>query len=221
MEVNYAPALIASRYIQNKESTLLTKLKKRIQQMLSSEAEIAHRLGLTPNIVSAIGFILSILAGVAYAFASNQQPLFLLLGVILLMSSGFCDALDGILARTFQQASSFGGFLDSMLDRYADALVLGGIIISGLCNLLFGLIALVGSLLVSYSRARAEAIGIKMESIGLVERPERMIIIAVVSLVAIYWMPALNIGIILLAALTTFTVIQRSAHVYKNLKKEK
>jgi phosphatidylglycerophosphate synthase len=199
---------------------LLTKLKKQIQQMLSSEAKIAHHIGLTPNIVTAIGFFLSVLAGVAYAFATTQQTLFLLLGVVLLMISGFCDTLDGILARTYQQASAFGGFLDSLLDRYADALVLGGIIISGLCNIIFVLVALVGSLMVSYSRARAEAIGIKMESIGLVERPERIIIIAAVSLIAIYCIPALNLGILLLAVLTNFTVIQRSVHVYKSLKNE-
>jgi archaetidylinositol phosphate synthase len=219
--MNYCPTLITSANIQNKESALLTKLKKQIQQMLASEARIAHRLGLTPNIVSIIGFVLSLLAGVAYAVTTTQQPLLLLLGVILLFLSGFCDALDGIIARTYQQASPFGGFLDSMLDRYADAFIISGIIISGLCNLVAGLIALVGSLMVSYSRARAEAIGIKMESIGLVERPERIIIIAAVSLIAIYWMPALNIGIIVLAVLTNFTVIQRVTHVYRTLKKGK
>jgi archaetidylinositol phosphate synthase len=188
--------------------------------MLASEAKIAHRLGLTPNIVSIIGFVLSLIAGVTYAVTTTQQPLFLLLGVILLFLSGFCDALDGIIARIYQQASPFGGFLDSMLDRYADAFIISGIIISGLCNLAAGLIALVGSLMVSYSRARAEAMGIKMESIGLVERPERIIIIAAVSLIAIYWIPALNIGIIILAVLTNFTVIQRVTHVYRTLKKE-
>lgn len=199
---------------------MLTKLKKQIQQMLTSEAKIAHRMGLTPNIVSIIGFILSLIAGIAYALTTPQQPMFLLLGVILLFLSGFCDALDGILARTYQQASSFGGFLDSMLDRYADVFILSGIIISGLCNLTAGLIALIGSVMVSYSRARAEAIGIKMESVGLVERAERIILIATISLIAIYWMPAMNIGIILLAILTNFTVIQRLIHVYKTLKRD-
>jgi len=108
-----------------------------------------------------------------------------------------------------------------MLDRYADVLVLAGVIISGLCNLVAGLIALAGSMMVSYSRARAEASGIKMESIGLVERPERMLILAAASLVAIFWMPALNIGIIVLAVLANFTVLQRAHHVYKILKKGK
>jgi phosphatidylglycerophosphate synthase len=97
---------------------MLTKLKQKIQQMLSSEAKAAHQIGLTPNIVTIVGFALAFLAAVAYAVTTQGQPLWLLVAVILLMVSGFCDTLDGILARTYQQASAFGGFLDSLLDRY-------------------------------------------------------------------------------------------------------
>ena len=197
---------------------MLTKLKKQVQDLLSTEARIAHNIGLTPNIVSVIGFVLAFLSGVTYA-VTQGQPLLLLLAVILLMASGFCDTIDGILARIYQQATAFGGFFDSMLDRYADAVVYAGIILSGLCNLFAGLAALAGSLMVSYSRAKAEAAGIKMESIGLAERPERIIILAVATLAAIFWLPALNIGVILLAVLSNFTVLQRGLHVYKSLKK--
>jgi archaetidylinositol phosphate synthase len=197
---------------------MLTKLKKQVQDLLSTEAHIAHKIGLTPNIVSVIGFVLAFLSGVTYA-VTQGQPLLLLLAVILLMASGFCDTIDGILARIYQQATTFGGFFDSMLDRYADAVVYTGIILSGLCNLYAGLAALAGSLMVSYSRARAEAAGIKMESIGLAERPERIIILAVATVTAIFWLPSLNIGIILLAVLSNFTVLQRGLHVYKSLKK--
>ncbi len=200
---------------------MLTKLKQKVQQLLSSEAEAVHKIGLTPNAVTVIGFILAFSTAAFYALTSPQQPILLLVAVILLMLSGFCDTLDGILARTYQQASAFGGFLDSLLDRYADALVLGGIIISGACNLIAGLAALASSLMVSYSRARAEAIGIKMETVGLAERPERIIILAIASLVAIFWFPALNIGIIIIAILATLTVLQRGLHVYKSLKKQK
>ncbi len=200
---------------------MLTKLKQKVQQLLSSEAEAVHKIGLTPNAVTVIGFILAFSTAAFYALTSPQQPILLLAAVILLMLSGFCDTLDGILARTYQQASAFGGFLDSLLDRYADALVLGGIIISGACNLIAGLAALASSLMVSYSRARAEAIGIKMETVGLAERPERIIILAIASLVAIFWFPALNIGIIIIAILATLTVLQRGLHVYKSLKKQK
>ena len=198
---------------------MLTKLKKKIQQMLASEAKAAHNLGLTPNMVSVIGLALSLFSAAAYAVALNQ-PLWLLLATILLLASGFCDTLDGVLARNYQQATPFGGFLDSLLDRYADAAVYAGVIIGGLCNPIWGLAALAGSLLVSYSRARAEAAGVKMESVGLAERAERMLILAAASAVAIFWFPALNIGIILLAVLSNLTVLQRGIHVYNSLKKK-
>ena len=197
---------------------MLTKLRKRVQQALSAEARIAHQLGLTPNAISAIGIVLSFLAASAYAFAL-AQPLLLLLAVFLLLASGFCDTLDGIIARNYHQATAFGGFIDSLLDRYADAVVYAGIMIDGLCNVAWGLAAFAGSLLVSYSRARAEAAGIKMESVGFAERAERMLILSAATLAAFFWLPSLNWGIIILAVLSNFTVLQRAVHVYRWLKK--
>ena len=205
---------------------MLTKLKQRVQQLLSSEAKLAHRIGLTPNTVTLLGFLLSVSAAIAYAFTSLQTPIWLIVAVILLLASGFCDTLDGILARTYTQASPFGGFFDSLLDRYADAFVLAGIIISGAStivspsfSLIAGLAAIASSFMVSYSRARAEAAGIRMESIGIAERPERMIILAIASLAAYLWLPALIIGVTAIAVLATVTVLQRGLHVYKTLKK--
>jgi archaetidylinositol phosphate synthase len=208
---------------------MLTKLKQKVQEMLTGTAHAAHKIGLTPNIISVIGLALAIFSAAAYAMVQNQ-PVLLLLAVVLLLASGFCDILDGVLARTHQQASVFGGFFDSLLDRYADAAVYAGVIIGGLCDPAWGLVALAGSLLVSYSRARAEAAGIKMESVGIAERAERMIILAVASLVAFFWpqvltvgfltISALNIGIIILAVLSNFTVLQRAVHVYRALKKK-
>jgi phosphatidylglycerophosphate synthase len=206
---------------------MLTRLKQRVQKLLSSEAKAAHKIGLTPNIVTAIGFLLAFLASVSYALTSQNQSWWLLVAVALLMASGFCDTLDGILARTYQQSSSFGGFLDSILDRYADAFVFAGIIISGAgiiinstFTLVAGLSAFASSFMVSYSRARAEAAGIKMESIGIAERPERILILAAASVVAFFWLPALNVGVVIIALLATVTVIQRGWHVYKFLSKQ-
>ncbi|MBE3116575.1 CDP-alcohol phosphatidyltransferase family protein [Candidatus Bathyarchaeota archaeon] len=199
---------------------MLTKLKKRIQQMLLSEAKVAHKIGLTPNKISIIGFILAFASAITYALTPNQPPWLLIIATIFLLASGFCDTLDGIVARTFQQSTVFGGFFDSILDRYADAAIYAGIIISGLCNPIWGLAALAGSVLVSYSRARAEAVGIKMESVGFAERAERMLILAASSIIAFFYLPALNYGIILLAVLSNFTVIQRGLHVYNQLKKK-
>ena len=150
------------------------------------------------------------------------------MAVVFLLASGFCDTLDGIVARTFQQTTVFGGFFDSVLDRYADAAVYAAIIVAGLSNpawgslwgSVWGLAALSGSLLVSYTRARAEAVGIKMESVGLAERAERMLILAGFSIIAFFWLPALGYGIALLAVLANFTVIQRAVLRLQNIKEK-
>lgn len=201
---------------------MLTRLKQKIQSMLATEARIAHEIGLTPNRITVLGAFLAFLSAFVYA-KWQANPLLLLLATVLLLLSGFCDALDGVVARLYEQETVFGGFLDSLLDRYADAAVYVGIGFGGLCNLYWGLAAaIIGSLLVSYSRARAEAAGLKMESIGLAERAERVLILAVASLVAIFWQPTMvmNAAIILLAVLTNLTVLQRSLYVYGKSKKK-
>ena len=203
---------------------MLTRLKQKVQQALTVEAKAAHRIGLTPNMISVIGAALAFLSAFAYwAYGTWQtQKLYILLATVMLLLSGFCDALDGVLARLYQETTAFGGFLDSLLDRYADAAVYAGIIVGGLCNPFWGLTALVGSLLVSYARARAEAAGIKMESVGLVERAERIIMLAAASIAAVFWQPttAMNVGIILIAILSNLTVLQRGLYVYGKLKKK-
>ena len=199
---------------------MLTRLKNQIQQLLSSEAKVAHDLGLTPNTISVIGLVFSGSSAAAYALSLNQ-PYLLLVAIVFLLASGFCDTLDGIVARNYQKETVFGSFFDSILDRYADAIVFSGIIIGGLCDVSWGLATLFGSLLVSYSRARAEAAGVKMESVGIAERAERMLILAMVSIVAIFWFPSLNFGIVVLAILSNLTVIQRGIHAHTSLKKKK
>ncbi|MGB9683428.1 MAG: archaetidylinositol phosphate synthase [Candidatus Bathyarchaeales archaeon] len=194
---------------------MLTKLKAKVQSAMTAQAKAANTLGLTPNAVSAVGIVLALLSALAYF--SGRQNLFL--AVVLLLLSGYCDMLDGALARLCQKTTPFGGFLDSLLDRYADSAVYAGIILGGFCTLPWGLIALVGSLLVSYARARAEAAEIKMESVGLAERAERIIILAAASLTEIFLKGAMEAGIIILAILTNLTVLQRSLHTYKKLKK--
>jgi len=190
---------------------MLTRLKKRFQLWISREARFAHDIGFTPNLVSALGVVFAVLSGIVYwrwRFFKHS----LITAPILLLISGFCDALDGALARLHGETTTSGKFLDSILDRYADAIILCGIIFGGLCNLLWGLIALIGSFMVSYARARAEALGVEMEAVGVTERAERLIILAAASFLSLIWAEALSWAVILLALLTSLTVLQRVAH---------
>jgi len=198
---------------------VLTKLKQRIQQLMISQARLAYSVGLTPNQVSLIGISAAIVSAYLYR-NSKSDDAFLVAAALLLLTSGFFDALDGVIARAYGQVTLFGGFLDSLLDRYADALVLIGIILGWLTTdsplwLLAGLAALVGSLIVSYSRAKAEAAGIKMETVGLAERAERIIILVLASLLTLLWRDALRWSVCLLAALTNLTALQRTIYFRK------
>ena len=193
---------------------MLTKIKQQVQSLLSSEAALLHRLGLAPNHVSLIGLVLAFLSTITY-WQWKLHPFFLILAPLFMLASGLFDALDGSMARIYGKATDFGGFFDSLLDRYADAAILCGIIIGGLTELHWGLAALVGSLLVSYARARAEASGVKMESIGLAERAERIVLLALASFLSYVWIDALNWSIFILAILTNLTVVQRANYFRK------
>lgn len=195
---------------------MLTKLKKSVQKWLTFEAEVFHTLGFTPNHVSILGLLLALLSALTYWFWESYS-FFLILAPLLMLASGLLDALDGIIARIYGETSTFGGFFDSILDRYADAIILSGILLGGLAHMMWGLAALFGSLMVSYARARAEAAGVKMESIGLAERAERIVILALTSFLSLIWLDALNFGVLLLAILTNLTVVQRAIYFYKAL----
>jgi len=193
---------------------MLTKLKETFQSWIAAEAKLAHNLGLTPNQISAIGVMFAVFSALAY-WNWRSHPLYLILAPLFLLVSGFCDALDGALARMYEQITTFGGFLDSLLDRYAEAIVFCGVILGGLCDPLWGIAALVGSLLVSYARARAEAAGVKMEAVGIAERAERLIILSIATFLQVAWTEALGFGVIILAVLTNLTVLQRVIYFRK------
>ena len=193
---------------------MLTKLKQRVQLQLTSVAESIHKLGLAPNHVSLLGIIFAVLSALTY-WQWKLHPFLLILAPLLMLASGLLDALDGAMARLYGETTKFGGFLDSLLDRYADAVILCGIILGGLTEVSWGLAALMGSLLVSYTRARAEAAGVKMETVGLAERAERLVLLALASFLAYIWVEALCWGVLVLAILSNLTVVQRAIYFHK------
>jgi CDP-diacylglycerol--glycerol-3-phosphate 3-phosphatidyltransferase len=128
-----------------------------------------------PNQLTCLGVVAS--AGAGLAFAAGQPRL----GALLLAAAGGLDILDGALARVSGSVTAFGAFLDSVLDRYSDILVLAGVIVllarvGRLRDLVVALLALLGTVMVSYTRARAESVGVECR-VGLMERGERLLVL--------------------------------------------
>jgi CDP-diacylglycerol--glycerol-3-phosphate 3-phosphatidyltransferase len=167
------------------------------------------RIGFTPNLLTVIGVVLNL--GVAIVIATGHP---MIGGFLLLVASAF-DMLDGAVARATGLTSPFGGFLDSTLDRYSEALVFGGVLIYLLDTddaergAILTFIATVGALLISYARARAEAAGYKA-SVGLVARPERVILLALCLIIK---QPLWALWILAIA--THLTALTRIVHVWR------
>ena len=151
-----------------------SNLKKQFEKAVAAAVKPLGRFGVTPNQVTALGLAVALVSAWLYAGWDGDR-LRLVYGALTILLSGVLDAIDGVLARGTGRASKFGGFLDSLADRYSDAMVLSGITVGGLCSVPAGLLALTGSLMVSYARSRAEAEGVEMAGVGLFERAERMI----------------------------------------------
>jgi len=195
-----------------------SKFKKMFEEKVASSVAPLVSLGLTPNILTVMGLIASGAAAWCYLNWSSN-PLLLPAAATLVLLSGLLDALDGVLARKTGKTSAFGGFFDSVADRYSDAVVLAAITVSGLCHPIWGMAALIGSMMVSYARARAEAAGVSMAAVGLAERAERMILLIAVSYGAYFKLELLGYGVILIALIANLTVLQRAAHFYEETKK--
>ncbi|HEX6790854.1 MAG TPA: CDP-alcohol phosphatidyltransferase family protein [Candidatus Krumholzibacteria bacterium] len=168
---------------------------------------------ISPMLVSAFGVAFSLWGAVVVARGS------LLGGGIFLLIAGLCDVLDGDLARRLGRASTFGAFIDSVLDRVSEFAYFGGILIFVVRQAddypvyepVVILVALMGSVLTSYARARAEGLGIECK-VGIMERPERIGLLAL-GLIAGY--KFLMAVMVLLAVTTLITVVQRIHHVQR------
>jgi archaetidylinositol phosphate synthase len=196
-----------------------SKLKKQFEATVKSAVAPLGKIGITPNMLTILGGVLATVTGYLFFLAPSNR-VFLVYAGVLITASGLVDAIDGVLARSTGRVTRFGGFFDSVIDRYSDAVIYTGIIAAGLCNQVIGLVTLFASMLVSYTRARAEMEGVKMAGIGLAERAERMTFLSICSIVSFWYPPVLNYSIIILAALSLLTVIQRITYFKKMIEKK-
>jgi archaetidylinositol phosphate synthase len=195
-----------------------SKLKKKFENVVEGFVILLANLGFTPNTLTVMGLLTSTVSASVYLHWQSNR-LNLVYAAILILVSGFIDAIDGALARKTGNVTSFGGFFDSIADRYSDALIISAVVISGLSNPIWGIAALIGSLMVSYTRSRSEAAGVSMLAVGLAERAERMMLLVVITFVAYFRIEILNYGIVVLAIISNLTVFQRILYFLNEVKK--
>ena len=187
---------------------LSARYKDRITRFADPVAAVLVRLRLRPNQLTVFGLVLSLLSALAYA--RGRIPL----GGVLLGLAGLLDLLDGSVARLSGQVTPFGAFLDSVMDRYSDLTVLLGILyfyiqLDRTPEVFLAMATLVGSTMVSYTRARAEGVGVQC-AVGLMERGERVLILIVASLADL-----LSLALWVLAPLINWTALQRIYHTWR------
>ncbi|MCK6628054.1 MAG: CDP-alcohol phosphatidyltransferase family protein [Anaerolineae bacterium] len=182
--------------------------RKYLRFLYEPPARLFSTLGVSPNVVTVVGFLLMI--GIAIVLAQG----YLFLGGLLIIIAAIFDAVDGSLARMMDQTSRFGAFLDSTLDRYSEAMIFFGLFIhlstqNQQTSLILIYATVVGSLMVSYARARAEGIGVPLKD-GLFTRFERVFLLVVGLL-----FNQLTIVLWILAVFSNLTALQRMYLVWR------
>ena len=185
-------------------------LQDRFIKLLSPLIKLFAGWGLSPNFFTVVGVVITVCGAVAFFMG------FIRIAGLVILLGGLCDTVDGLLARATGKATRFGALLDSTVDRYAEFIMFFGIaayfVYAGDYGMAAGtLLALCGSFMVSYSRARAESLGLQAK-VGIMQRPERIVLI---GLGAIIHMNAFIFAIWLVAVLANFTALQRIRFAYK------
>src|SRR5579883_1463756 len=197
------------------------RIQQRARQFVASIMRPLARLGINPNVVTLLGLLLSIVT--ASVIASGYVGA----GGALVLFAGIFDMFDGAIARVRNAATTFGAFLDSTLDRYSESIILGGLLFYALQRpglhealwpwaneqqwmIVLVFVSAIGSLMVSYAKARAEGLGLECRT-GLLARPERVVILAVGLLTGTtIW------ALMLLAVLSHVTTVERILHVWRS-----
>ncbi|MDX6511736.1 MAG: CDP-diacylglycerol---glycerol-3-phosphate 3-phosphatidyltransferase [Gaiellaceae bacterium] len=179
------------------------------------------RTRVTPNALTTSGVLLCAAASVLVYFEYRDKLVFFWAGALVFVIGSVLDILDGALARAGGKQTPFGAFLDSTTDRVSEAFVLGSIALvfhrrGDEVALAFAFAAVAGSFLVSYTRARAEALGLRGD-VGIGSRAERVVVITA-GLVLAPWWHCLDVAIYLLTATAWFTVLQRVLSVRSQLR---
>jgi archaetidylinositol phosphate synthase len=187
---------------------MLSKIQYLVEGHFQRAAGAFNKTGFTPNSITGVGFLLTLVASLLYSTGLATVWSFSA-AVLALLIGAYFDAIDGAMARRYQQTSKMGGILDSVLDRIGEIALYAGLYIGGLVPGWLSLFALSASLMVSYVRARVDVEGVKLKGVGLAERPERLLILLVATIFAVFNSMSLVIGVTLVALLSTATIVER------------
>ena len=206
-------------------------LQKAIYAVINPLIKGLIKLHITPNMITTLGFIGNIVATASFIYAAlsfqagNQTTALahVAWGGATILFAGLFDMIDGRLARLGNMSTTFGAMWDSVLDRYSELSSLFGVVLIFLLTGDFWLgvvsfTAIIGSVMVSYVRARAEGLNIECK-VGIMQRPERVVVLALTAIITgitsnLQWLAG---GMILIAILANFTAFWRIAHCYKAL----
>jgi len=190
---------------------VLNNLRDSLQPHLEKMGKGFASTGISPNGWSCVGLAFAFASAFIYGWNIEFS---LIVGGIVLLVAGFFDVVDGQVARVSQKVTRTGGFLDSVFDKVAEVAVFLGILIGGFAEPYLVFLAITLSLLVSYTRSRAESLGVKLQGIGIGERAERLLVIAIIGIIGF-----MEYAIIIVIIIAGITFIQRIIVTAKALRK--
>ena len=189
---------------------MLNNLRETLRPALEKLGKGFASTGLSPNFWTSIGLGFALVSALVYGLAIEYG---LIIGGVLLLVSGFFDMVDGQVARITGKTSNKGGYLDSMFDKIAETAIFLGILVGSYAEPYIILLAITLSLLVSYARAKSDALNIKLQGVGIGERAERLLIIAIIGIIGF-----MDIAVLIVVIIAGITLIQRMVFTAKNIK---
>ena len=191
---------------------MLNNMRDILQPTLEKIGKTFASTGLSPNFWTGLGLLFAILSAIVYGL--NIQ-FGVIIGGILILVSGFFDVVDGQVARITGKTSKKGSYLDSMFDKIAEVSIFLGILIGGYVEPYIVMLAITLSLLVSYARAKSDALNIKLQGVGIGERAERLLIVAIIGICGF-----IEYAVLIVVIIAGITLIQRMIVTAKNIKEK-
>jgi len=191
---------------------VLNNLRDSLNPVLEKIGKGFASTGLSPNFWTCVGLVLALISAVVYGLGIEFG---LIIGGILLLVSGFFDVVDGQVAKVTGKTSKKGSYFDSMFDKIAEVAIFLGILVGGYVEPYLVLLAITLSLLVSYARAKSDAINIKLQGVGIGERAERLLVIAIIGIIGY-----MEYAVVIVVIIAGITLIQRMVVTAKNIKED-